>query len=118
MKGTLPFSEFHARSAFSFLRGSSEPETMVQRAAELGLESIALTDHGGFYGSARAYHATFKHGIRAITGATVEIDGAHVPVLCATRQGYRTLSRHLTNGHLGEMISHKGLDQGDLIALT
>ena len=118
MKGTLPFSEFHARSAFSFLRGSSEPETMVQRAAELGLESIALTDHGGFYGSARAYHATFKDGIRAITGATVEIDGAHVPVLCATRQGYRTLSRHLTNGHLGEMISHKGLDQGDLIALT
>ena len=55
MKTALPFSEFHARSAFSFLRGSSEPEKLMLRAAELGLQTIAITDHGGFYGSARAF---------------------------------------------------------------
>jgi error-prone DNA polymerase len=118
MKTALPFSEFHARSAFSFLRGSSEPEKLMLRAAELGLETVAITDHGGFYGSARAFHEAGKLGIRAVTGATLEIDGAHVPVLCATRAGYRTLSRHLTNGHLKEIVPHGDMDRGDLIALT
>jgi error-prone DNA polymerase len=118
MKATLPFSEFHARSAFSFLRGSSEPERLMERAAELGLQTVAITDHGGFYGSARAFHEAKKHGLRAITGATLEIDGAHVPVLCATRAGYRTLSRHLTNGHLKEIVPCGDMDRGDLIALT
>lgn len=113
-----PFSEFHARSAFSFLRGSSDPEKLMERAAELGLETVAVTDHDGFYGSARAYHEASKRGIRAITGATLKIDGADVPVLCASREGYKTLSRHLTDGHLGTVTGHGELDHGDLIALT
>lgn len=49
------FCEFHARSSFSFLRGSSQPEELVHRAAELGYGAIAIADHGGFYGSARAH---------------------------------------------------------------
>ncbi|WP_367872033.1 DNA polymerase III subunit alpha [Luteolibacter sp. Populi] len=118
MSGAPPFCEFHARSAFSFLRGASEPEKLMERAGELGLQTIAITDHGGFYGSARAYHEGKKRGIRAITGATLEIDGAHVPVLCATRQGYKTLSRHLSNQHLKEIVLHDEMNRGDLIALT
>ena len=114
----LPYSELHARSAFSFLRGGSHPETMVRRAAELGVEAIAFTDHEGFYGSARAHKAAEACGIRAIAGATLEIDGAHVPVLCATRDGYRMLSRHLTNRHLREIVAHDEMNHGDLIALT
>ncbi|MCW1915529.1 PHP domain-containing protein [Luteolibacter sp. GHJ8] len=118
MSRELPFSEFHARSAFSFLRGASDPEVLMERAAQIGLGTIAITDHEGFYGSARAYHEARKRGLRAITGATLEIDGAHIPVICATRQGYQTLSRHLTNRHLKEIVSHGALNQGDLIALT
>ncbi len=118
MKARLPFHEFHARSAFSFLRGASDPESMMERAADIGLSTIAITDHEGYYGSARAYHEAQKRGIRAITGATLEIDGAHVPVICATRQGYRTLSRHLTNRHLKEVVAHDEMNRGDLIALT
>ena len=57
------FCEFHARSAFSFLRGSSQPEELVHRAAELGYGAIAITDHGGFYGSARAHEAAKDSGI-------------------------------------------------------
>ena len=113
-----PYSELHARSAFSFLRGSSPPEAMVARAAELGLEAIAITDHEGFYGSARAHKAARECGIRAIAGATLEIDGAHVPVLCATRRGYRTLSRHLADRHLKTALLESPLDAGDLVALS
>ena len=118
MKARLPFHEFHARSAFSFLRGASDPAVLMERAAQIGLTTIGVTDHEGFYGSARAYHEACKRGIRAITGATLEIDGAHVPVICATRTGYRILSRHLTNRHLKEIVAHDEMNRGDLIALT
>ncbi|TAE86371.1 MAG: DNA polymerase III subunit alpha [Verrucomicrobia bacterium] len=112
------FCEFHARSAFSFLRGSSPPEVMVARAAELGLGAIAITDHEGFYGSARAHKAALEHGVRAIVGATLEIDGAGVPVLCATRRGYRALSRHLSDRHLKTAMLEGSLDGGDLFVLS
>ncbi|HEX7261477.1 MAG TPA: PHP domain-containing protein, partial [Luteolibacter sp.] len=63
---TASYSELHAHSAFSFLLGASQPEAMVQRAGELGYESIAITDRAGFYASARAHHAARECGIRAI----------------------------------------------------
>ncbi|RYD68635.1 MAG: DNA polymerase III subunit alpha [Verrucomicrobiaceae bacterium] len=112
------FSEFHAISAFSFLRGSSHPEAMVNQAAKLGLRSVAILDKGGFYGSARAHAAARECGIRAIVGTTLELpDGSHLPLLCATRRGYQCLSRHLTSRHLhgsaGELPR-----TGDIIALT
>jgi error-prone DNA polymerase len=101
MKRRSSFSELHARSAFSFLHGSSQPEDLVRRAAELGHESIAITDHGGFYGSARAHHAAKEYGIRAIVGTTLDLtDGSKLPVLCATRSGYQALCRQLTDFHL------------------
>lgn len=113
------FTEFHARSAFSFLRGSSPPEALVQRAAELGYSAIALTDHGGFYGSARAHSAAVECGIRAIVGATLELpDGSHLPVLCTDQASYQTLSRHLTDLHLLGSGLARDLKNSGLIALT
>ena len=114
----LEFSEFHACSAFSFLQGASQPEVMVRRAAELGCTAVAITDRAGFYGSARAHHAAKECGIRAVVGAVLDFpDGTHFPVLCASRHGYRMLSRHLTDHHLssgeGELTGG-----GHLIALT
>ncbi len=63
--------ELLAKSSFSFLHGASTPETLVTRAAELGHEVIAIPDHLGFYGSARAHQTAQKLGIRAIVGATL-----------------------------------------------
>src|SRR5690349_13518364 len=99
------FSEFHARSAFSFLRGTSCPKELVYWAEKLGYKDIAITDHNGFYGSARAHNAIKDLGasgrLRAVVGATLDLpDGSHLPVLCSTRESYRTLSRHLTDLHL------------------
>ncbi len=114
------FAELHALSSFSFLEGASQPETMVRQAAALGYEAIAITDRAGFYGSARAHYAATECGIRALVGATLDLpDGTAFPVLCATREGYRMLSRHLTDRHLlPEGKHHLPQGGGHLIALT
>ncbi|NQX00278.1 error-prone DNA polymerase, partial [bacterium] len=66
-----------------------------------GCASIAITDRMGFYGSARAHPAAKECGIRAVVGSLLDLpDGTCFPVLCATRDGYRMLSRHLTDRHL------------------
>lgn len=113
-------TELHARSAFSFLEGASQPEEMVREAARLGYEGIAIVDRDGFYGTARAHQAAREAGIRALVGSQLELpDGAWMAVLCATRNGYRSLSRHLTDRHLlGGKELPLGLQEGDLIALT
>ena len=49
--------ELHAHSAYSFLDGASLPEELAARAAELGYEALALTDHDGVYGSLEFAHA-------------------------------------------------------------
>lgn len=120
MAHTIIGSELHGRSGFSFLEGASQPEAMVREAARLGYESIAITDRGGFYGSARAHQAAREVGIRALLGGMLEWgDGAGLPVLCATRDGYRMLSRHFTDRHLlGVRELPEGWDGGDLLALT
>lgn len=118
---TLPLmTEWHARSAFSFLEGASSPEAMVQTAANLGYEGIALTDRHGFYGSARAHQAARAAGIRAWVGCQLEMPGGGgFPVLCATREGYRAMCRHLTDRHLlGVTGLPEDTTQGAWIALT
>ena len=113
------FCEFHARSAFSFLRGSSQPDALVRRAAELGYPAIAITDHGGFYGTARAHEAAKNSGIKAIVGVTLDLpDGSHLPVLCTDQAAYQTLSRHLTDLHLQGAAKARDLTDSGLIALT
>ncbi len=47
---TVPYAELHCHSNFCFLDGASHPEELVDEAARLGLEALALTDHDGFYG--------------------------------------------------------------------
>src|SRR5688500_740662 len=49
----LPFAELHCHSNFSFLDGASHPEELVEQAARLGLDALALTDHDGMYGVVR-----------------------------------------------------------------
>lgn len=98
--------ELLAKSNFSFLRGASSPEELVSRAAELGHRSIALVDHMGFYGSARAHSEAQKVGIKAITGATLEKvtlksspEFHQLTILNKSRTGYQNLSRLLTSLH-------------------
>jgi error-prone DNA polymerase len=96
------YVELHCHSAYSFLDGASQPEELVARAAELGYEALALTDHDGLYGSLEFAHAAKFLGVRPITGAEVTLDtGTHVTLLVESRQGYANLCRLLTEAHAG-----------------
>lgn len=97
----MPFVELHARSAFSFLRGSSLPECLTSRAADLGLGQIAVVDRDGLYGTARVHYRAKERGLRGIVGAELTMeDGSVLPVLVRTREGYRNLCRLLTRAKL------------------
>jgi error-prone DNA polymerase len=97
------FVELHARSAFSFHRGASHPEALIQRAAEIGMPAIALVDRDGVYGSARASFKSkeLRGAVRASVGAEVTLDcGCAVPLLVESRTGYQNLCRILTRSKL------------------
>ncbi len=97
-----PYVELHAHSAYSFLDGASLPEELAARAAELGYDAFALTDHDGVYGSLEFAHAAKHFGVRPITGAEVSLEGGrHVTLLCETQSGYANLCRILTDAHAG-----------------
>jgi error-prone DNA polymerase len=96
------YVELHCHSAYSFLDGASQPEELAARAAELGYQALALTDHDGLYGSLEFAHAAKAFGVRPITGAEVTLtDGAHVTLLVESRCGYGNLCRLLTAAHAG-----------------
>jgi error-prone DNA polymerase len=105
----VPYVELHAHSAYSFLDGASQPEELAARAAELGYEALALTDHDGVYGSLEFAHAAKAFGVRPLTGAEVTLDGgAHVTLLVESRQGYANLCRLLTAAHAGTRVHAVG----------
>jgi error-prone DNA polymerase len=99
-RASAPYVELHAHSAYSFLDGASHPEELAARAAELGYEALALTDHDGVYGSLEFAHAAKAFGVRPITGAEVTLaGGAHVTLLVESPRGYANLCRLLTEAH-------------------
>src|SRR5438128_12412801 len=100
-----PYVELHSHSAYSFLDGASQPEELATRAAELGYEALALTDHDGVSGSLEFAYAAKQVGVRAITGAEVTLTGgSHVTLLCEDRRGYANLCRILTQAHAGTRV--------------
>jgi error-prone DNA polymerase len=97
----MPYVELHARSAFSFLRAGSLPETLAAGAARLGMPALALCDRDGLYGAVRLHVSGREAGVRALVGCELTMeDGSVVPVLVATRAGYRGLCGLLTTAHL------------------
>ena len=91
------YVELHARSAFSFLEGGSNPEDLVAACAELEMPAMALLDRDGLYGAVRFHMAAKKAGIRAHIGTEITCaDGHRYPLLVETREGYGNLCRLIT----------------------
>src|SRR5579871_167710 len=91
------YVELHARSAFSFLQGSSTPEELITRAASLGFPALALLDHDNVSGAPRFHMAAKKAGLRAHIGAEITCtDGHRYPLLAENRAGYQNISRLIT----------------------
>ncbi len=67
------YVELHAHSCFSLLDGVSWPESLVERAAEIGMPALALTDCDALYGAVRFWQAATAVGIKPILGAEITI---------------------------------------------
>ncbi len=65
------YAELHCHTNFSFLDGASHPEALVGRAAELGLEALAITDHDGFRGAVKVHRAARQVGLPVVYGTEV-----------------------------------------------
>src|ERR1017187_3111176 len=91
------YIELHTRSAFSFLEGSSLPEALVSRCAELDMPAVALLDRDGVSGAARFHLAAKKLGVHAHIGVEVtSVEGFRIPLLAENRTGYQNLCRLVT----------------------
>ena len=90
-----PYAELHCHSNFSFLDGASAPDDLVERAVELGLTGLAVTDHAGLYGAVRFVTAAEAVGLHPVVGLEIELldpavadpDGIVVPARRARRRG-------------------------------
>src|ERR1700688_2398581 len=75
------YVELHARSAFSFLEGSSLPEDLAGMCGRLGMPAMALLDTDGVYGAPRFHLAAKKIEIKAHIGAEVNCESRHSVIL-------------------------------------
>ena len=68
-----PFVHLHVASGFSLRYGASHPHVLVQRAAEHGMDTLALTDRDGTYGAVKFVGAARRAGIRPVLGVDLAV---------------------------------------------
>ena len=124
---SVPYAELHCHSAFSFLDGASHPEALAEEAARLGLDALAITDHGGFYGVVRFAEAARTLELATVFGAELTLnatearsgpadpEGRHVLVLARDPTGYARLATLLSRA---QMAGEKGRPQLSFAALA
>ncbi len=101
----MSYAELHCVTNFSFLRGASHPHELVQRAAELGYQALAITDECSLAGVVKAHVAALEHDLQLIIGSEFKLDGQRLLVLVPNRQAYAELSALIT---LARRRSEKG----------
>jgi error-prone DNA polymerase len=94
-----PYVELHCHSNYSFLDGASHPEELVERAAELGMPALGISDHGGVYGAVKFLNHARRLGIRPVLGSELEVDGRHLLLIAKTMRGWSSLTRLLSHAH-------------------
>jgi len=72
---------------------------MVERAAQLEMPALAITDTGGIYGAVRFMQAARKFGVRPIVGSELEVGGEPIRILARTKRGYSQMTRLLSHAH-------------------
>src|SRR5262245_13191446 len=102
------YAELHCLSNFSFLRGASHPEELVETAHALGYRALALTDECSLAGVVRAHVAAKEQGVPLVIGTELTLAGSaegsadapdtRVLLLATDRTGYGNLSALITQG--------------------
>jgi error-prone DNA polymerase len=94
-----PYAELRCLTNFSFLRGASRPEELVERAKQLGYSSLAITDECSMAGIVRAHVAAKEHDIKLLVGSQfqVQCDAPFTLVVLACHlEGYGNLCEFIT----------------------
>lgn len=95
------YSELQITSNFSFLRGGAHPEELVDQAAALGYQTIAITDRNSLAGIVRAHIAAKAKGIRIIPACRLDLlDGPSLLAYPTCKEAYGQLSALLSEGNL------------------
>ena len=111
---TTPFVHLHLHTEFSMVDGTVRINSLVERARELGMPAIAVTDQHNLFALVKFYRAAEAAGIKPIIGADVLIrspeDPDHISrltLLCQDRHGYLNLCALLSLGYLE--VQHLGM---------
>ena len=109
----MAFTHLHVHTEYSLLDGSNKIKECVKRVKELGMDSVAITDHGVMYGVIDFYRAARAEGIKPILGCEVyvapnsrfdkELTGGeeryhHLVLLAENNQGYANLMKIVSRG--------------------
>ncbi|MFI0370541.1 DNA polymerase III subunit alpha [Actinomadura sp. 1N219] len=92
----------HVASCYSLRYGVAPPAALAERAAGLGMETLALTDRDGLYGAVRHVRSCADAGIGAVVGADLRVASTgeeRIVVLAEGRAGWRSLCRLVTAAH-------------------
>ena len=109
------YAELRCLSNFSFLRGASRPEELVERAHEMGYKALAITDECSIAGVVRAHVAAKEHGLKLLIGSQFEVFGPfpfNMTVLACNLNGYGNLCSFITK--LRRASDEKGSYQLDI----
>ncbi|MCX6763031.1 MAG: PHP domain-containing protein, partial [Candidatus Moranbacteria bacterium] len=113
-KSGAGFTHLHVHSHYSLLDGLAKIDELLDRAKELGMDSLALTDHGVLYGAIEFYQKAKERGIKPIIGCEMylapnglankraKIDDVrhHLILLAKNEKGYKNLLQLVSIAHL------------------
>ena len=109
----MAFTHLHVHTEYSLLDGSSKIRELVHRVKELGMDSVAITDHGVMYGVIDFYRAAREAGVKPIIGCEVYVTSGsrfdreiingedryyHLVLLAENDQGYQNLMKIVSKG--------------------
>lgn len=110
----MSFVHLHTHSEYSLLDGMSRIEQLLEKAKEMGMPALAITDHGALYGAFKFFIKAKEYGIKPIIGVEaykarnsrfdkqpgIDRDQNHILLLAKNLEGYKNLMRMITSAHL------------------
>lgn len=109
----LRFTHLHVHTEYSLLDGSIKIKDLIRRVKELGMDSIAITDHGSMFGVVQFYKEAIKNGIKPILGSEVYVsvnkytekepkdkNQYHLVLLAENNVGYRNLMKIVSEAYI------------------
>ncbi|MDY6038306.1 MAG: DNA polymerase III subunit alpha [Eubacterium sp.] len=135
----MSFTHLHLHTEYSLLDGAARIDGVVKRAKELGMDSLAITDHGTMFGVVDFYKECKKHGIKPLIGCEIYMAARkmtdkdsdldryqnHLVLIAENNDGYRNLIKIVSEGYINGYYYKPRVDKdvlrkhnGGIIALS